>query len=98
MRGSSLWLRVGGRAGESVRWPRVGWEQRWVCRGALQAPLSLQEDCEFYLMAHQFIVLPMEKQRVESSDGYGPRGGWGTLPWGGLPHHPGAVLTLGVLM
>ncbi|NXJ85813.1 ACD protein, partial [Trogon melanurus] len=27
------------------------------------------EDCEFYLTAHQFIVLPMERQRVESSDG-----------------------------
>ncbi|NXD87401.1 ACD protein, partial [Halcyon senegalensis] len=27
------------------------------------------EDCEFYLMAHQFIVLPMERQRLESSDG-----------------------------
>ncbi|NWI71843.1 ACD protein, partial [Todus mexicanus] len=27
------------------------------------------EDCEFYLTAHQFIVLPMEQQRLESSDG-----------------------------
>ncbi|NXS62740.1 ACD protein, partial [Brachypteracias leptosomus] len=27
------------------------------------------EDCEFYLMAHQFIVLPMERQRLESSNG-----------------------------
>ncbi|NXC70396.1 ACD protein, partial [Anhinga anhinga] len=27
------------------------------------------EDCEFYLMAEQFIVLPMERQRLESSDG-----------------------------
>ncbi|NWR62422.1 ACD protein, partial [Bucorvus abyssinicus] len=27
------------------------------------------EDCKFYLTAHQFIVLPMERQRVESSDG-----------------------------
>ncbi|NWI27781.1 ACD protein, partial [Sula dactylatra] len=27
------------------------------------------EDCEFYLTAHQFIVLPMERQRLESSDG-----------------------------
>ncbi|NXY50020.1 ACD protein, partial [Ceuthmochares aereus] len=28
------------------------------------------EDCEFYLTAHQFIVLPLERQRFESSDGY----------------------------
>ncbi|NWH72111.1 ACD protein, partial [Piaya cayana] len=27
------------------------------------------EDCEFYLTAHRFIVLPMERQRLESSDG-----------------------------
>ncbi|NWU95997.1 ACD protein, partial [Upupa epops] len=27
------------------------------------------EDCEFYLLAHQFIVLPMERQRLESFDG-----------------------------
>ncbi|NXO36675.1 ACD protein, partial [Locustella ochotensis] len=27
------------------------------------------EDCEFYLTAHQFIVLPMQRQRMESSDG-----------------------------
>ncbi|NXT88493.1 ACD protein, partial [Anhinga rufa] len=27
------------------------------------------EDCEFYLTAEQFIVLPMERQRLESSDG-----------------------------
>ncbi|KAF1592786.1 hypothetical protein FQV11_0005629, partial [Eudyptes moseleyi] len=27
------------------------------------------EDCEFYLMAQRFIVLPMERQRIESSDG-----------------------------
>ncbi|NWW91784.1 ACD protein, partial [Rhynochetos jubatus] len=27
------------------------------------------EDCEFYLKAQQFIVLPMERQRLESSDG-----------------------------
>ncbi|NXW53312.1 ACD protein, partial [Eurystomus gularis] len=27
------------------------------------------EDCEFYLMAHRFIVLPMERQRLESSNG-----------------------------
>ncbi|NXF49663.1 ACD protein, partial [Oceanites oceanicus] len=27
------------------------------------------EDCEFYLTAQQFIVLPMERQRLESSDG-----------------------------
>ncbi|NWX62099.1 ACD protein, partial [Promerops cafer] len=27
------------------------------------------EDCEFYLMAQQFIVLPMQRQRMESSDG-----------------------------
>ncbi|NWV17603.1 ACD protein, partial [Origma solitaria] len=27
------------------------------------------EDCEFYLKAHQFIVLPMQRQRIESSDG-----------------------------
>ncbi|NXJ65260.1 ACD protein, partial [Rostratula benghalensis] len=27
------------------------------------------EDCEFYLVAQQFIVLPMERQRLESSDG-----------------------------
>ncbi|KFW71596.1 Adrenocortical dysplasia protein, partial [Pygoscelis adeliae] len=27
------------------------------------------EDCEFYLMAQRFIVLPMERQRMESSDG-----------------------------
>ncbi|KAF1496407.1 hypothetical protein FQV18_0006981, partial [Eudyptula minor novaehollandiae] len=31
------------------------------------------EDCEFYLMAQRFIVLPMERQRIESSDGYVPR-------------------------
>lgn len=98
VRGSSLWLRVGGRAGASVCWPKAGWEQRWVCRGALQAPLSPQEDCEFYLVAHQFIVLPMERQRVESSDGYGPQDGWGALPWGGFLIVPERVLTLGVLM
>ncbi|NWH28623.1 ACD protein, partial [Grus americana] len=33
------------------------------------------EDCEFYLTAQQFIVLPMERQRLESSDGY--------VPWSG---------------
>ncbi|KFV18759.1 Adrenocortical dysplasia protein, partial [Tauraco erythrolophus] len=33
------------------------------------------EDCEFYLTAQRFIVLPMERQRLESSDGYGPWGG-----------------------
>ncbi|NXP14939.1 ACD protein, partial [Thinocorus orbignyianus] len=27
------------------------------------------EDCEFYLTAQRFIVLPMERQRLESSDG-----------------------------
>ncbi|NWV69066.1 ACD protein, partial [Malurus elegans] len=27
------------------------------------------EDCEFYLRAHQFIVLPMQRQRMESSNG-----------------------------
>ncbi|EOB05249.1 Adrenocortical dysplasia protein-like protein, partial [Anas platyrhynchos] len=27
------------------------------------------EDCEFYLTAHQFIVLPMERQRMDSSNG-----------------------------
>ncbi|NXH12441.1 ACD protein, partial [Bucco capensis] len=27
------------------------------------------EDCEFYLRAHRFIVLPMERQRLDSSDG-----------------------------
>ncbi|KFP19666.1 Adrenocortical dysplasia protein, partial [Egretta garzetta] len=27
------------------------------------------EDCEFYLTAQQFIMLPMERQRLESSDG-----------------------------
>ncbi|NXH83745.1 ACD protein, partial [Edolisoma coerulescens] len=27
------------------------------------------EDCEFYLVAQQFIVLPMQRQRMESSDG-----------------------------
>ncbi|KAI6077499.1 Adrenocortical dysplasia protein-like protein isoform X3 [Aix galericulata] len=27
------------------------------------------EDCEFYLIAHQFIVLPMERQRMDSSNG-----------------------------
>ncbi|XP_059713261.1 adrenocortical dysplasia protein homolog isoform X3 [Haemorhous mexicanus] len=27
------------------------------------------EDCEFYLTAQQFIVLPMQRQRMESSDG-----------------------------
>ncbi|NXG03751.1 ACD protein, partial [Sakesphorus luctuosus] len=27
------------------------------------------EDCEFYLMAQRFIVLPMQRQRMESSDG-----------------------------
>ncbi|KAM6324928.1 adrenocortical dysplasia protein homolog [Podargus strigoides] len=27
------------------------------------------EDCEFYLTAQQFIVLPMERQMIESSDG-----------------------------
>ncbi|NXU08245.1 ACD protein, partial [Pardalotus punctatus] len=27
------------------------------------------EDCEFYLKARQFIVLPMQRQRIESSDG-----------------------------
>ncbi|NWZ52242.1 ACD protein, partial [Haliaeetus albicilla] len=53
------------------------------------------EDCEFYLMAQRFIVLPMERQRLESSDGYGPWGRKGTLLWGGLPHLPGATLTLG---
>ncbi|NXF84758.1 ACD protein, partial [Eubucco bourcierii] len=27
------------------------------------------EDCQFYLMVHKFIVLPMERKRMESSDG-----------------------------
>ncbi|KFQ15389.1 Adrenocortical dysplasia protein, partial [Leptosomus discolor] len=27
------------------------------------------EDCEFYIVAQQFIVLPMERKRLESSDG-----------------------------
>ncbi|XP_035192485.1 uncharacterized protein LOC118172579 isoform X2 [Oxyura jamaicensis] len=27
------------------------------------------EDCEFYLTAHQFIVLPMERQKMDSSNG-----------------------------
>ncbi|NXI97529.1 ACD protein, partial [Psophia crepitans] len=27
------------------------------------------EDCEFYLMAQQFIMLPIERERLESSDG-----------------------------
>ncbi|KFQ29882.1 Adrenocortical dysplasia protein, partial [Merops nubicus] len=27
------------------------------------------EDCEFYLTAHQFIVLPMERQRLDSTNG-----------------------------
>ncbi|KAF1500865.1 hypothetical protein FQV17_0005227, partial [Megadyptes antipodes antipodes] len=36
------------------------------------------EDCEFYLMAQRFIVLPMERQRIESSDGYVPRGVFST--------------------
>ncbi|XP_054253156.1 adrenocortical dysplasia protein homolog [Indicator indicator] len=27
------------------------------------------EDCQFYLTVHKFIVLPMERQRMESSDG-----------------------------
>lgn len=40
---------------------------------ALQVPFAPQEDCEFYLMAQRFIVLPMERQRIESSDGYVPR-------------------------
>lgn len=55
-------------------------------RGALQA-LSPQEDCEFYLTAQQFMVLPMQRQRMESSDGYGPWDGWGLCP-GGLLHLP----------
>ncbi|NXW04812.1 ACD protein, partial [Fregetta grallaria] len=42
------------------------------------------EDCEFYLTAQQFIVLPMERQRLESSDGYDPRGRQGALLWGGV--------------
>lgn len=46
------------------------------CGGALQALSSPQEDCEFYLTAQQFIVLPMQRQRMESSDGYGPWDGW----------------------
>lgn len=45
-------------------------------KGALQALSSPQEDCEFYLTAQQFIVLPMQRQRMESSDGYGPWDGW----------------------
>ncbi|KAF1674120.1 ACD protein, partial [Pygoscelis papua] len=55
------------------------------------------EDCEFYLMAQRFIVLPMERQRMESSDGYVPRGGQGgsALGWGVLPHLPRAALSLG---
>jgi len=57
-------------------------------RGALRAPFSPQEDCEFYLTAQRFIVLPMERQRLDSSDGYVPRGG--------LPHLPGVALALGV--
>ncbi|NWX23288.1 ACD protein, partial [Aegotheles bennettii] len=32
------------------------------------------EDCEFYLRAQRFIVLPMERQRLDSPDGYGPGG------------------------
>lgn len=44
---------------------------------ALQAPFAPQEDCEFYLTAQQFIMLPMERQRLESSDGYGPQGSGG---------------------
>ena len=43
----------------------------------LMAPFSPQEDCEFYLTAQQFIVLPMERQRMEASNGYSPWGGWG---------------------
>ncbi|KAF1668766.1 hypothetical protein FQA23_0010155, partial [Aptenodytes patagonicus] len=50
------------------------------------------EDCEFYLMAQRFIVLPMERQRMESSDGYVPRDGRGALLWGGAssPSQSGA--------
>ncbi|NXF35337.1 ACD protein, partial [Nyctibius bracteatus] len=40
------------------------------------------EDCEFYLTAQRFIVLPMERQRLESSDGYGPGGTWGLCSGG----------------
>ncbi|NXT53364.1 ACD protein, partial [Pluvianellus socialis] len=40
------------------------------------------EDCEFYLTAQRFIVLPMERQRLESSNGYGPWGGRGAQHWG----------------
>ncbi|NWW52636.1 ACD protein, partial [Pedionomus torquatus] len=56
------------------------------------------EDCEFYLTAQRFIVLPMERQRLESSDGYGPQGGHGAWLWGRLPHLLGEALTLGVLV
>ncbi|NXV24286.1 ACD protein, partial [Cepphus grylle] len=45
------------------------------------------EDCEFYLTAQRFIVLPMERQRLESSDGYGPRGREG-LGSGGASSSP----------
>lgn len=58
------WL-APGEAGAEVR-----------LRGALRALSSPQEDCEFYLTAQQFIVLPMQRQRMESSDGYGPWDGW----------------------
>ncbi|NXX59882.1 ACD protein, partial [Scopus umbretta] len=53
------------------------------------------EDCEFYLTAQRFIVLPMERQRLESSDGYGPWGRQGTLLWWGLLHVSRVALTLG---
>ncbi|XP_074008657.1 adrenocortical dysplasia protein homolog [Numenius arquata] len=35
----------------------------------VSALFSPQEDCEFYLTAQRFMVLPMERQRLESSDG-----------------------------
>lgn len=63
----------------------LGWEC-WLAPGeagaevglrvASQALSSPQEDCEFYLTAQQFIVLPMQRQRMESSDGYGPWDKW----------------------
>ncbi|NXX98886.1 ACD protein, partial [Centropus bengalensis] len=51
------------------------------------------EDCEFYLTAQQFIVLPMERQRLESSDGYVLQALWGPLLWW-LLHLPRTALTL----
>lgn len=34
--------------------------------------LPQQEDCEFYLTAQRFVVLPMERQRMDSSNVYVP--------------------------